>query len=148
MPLTPSGTFPSGYVDGFSITKAGYVQITLTGEVLFISNTTAYPGIYAPVTVSVRSTPGGILPGNPTGITDTFNIRLQTPVVKPSFGSATNRLQLPLSWTRIANLSVGTYAVFICSDAGFFDTSGNLGYGVPVTDRLFNGRIDVFQPTV
>lgn len=148
MPLSPSGTAPTGYVDSFVITKAGFVQITLTGEVLFLSNTTAYPGIYAPVTVSLRSIPGGTLPGTATGVTDTFNIRLQTPVVKPSFGAATNRLQLPLSWTRISNLSVGTYAVFICSDAAFYDTAGNLGYAVPVSDRLFNGRIDVFQPTV
>lgn len=148
MPLSPSGTAPTGYVDSFTISKAGFVQITLTGEVLFVSNTTAYPGIYAPVTVSLRYTPGGTLPGTATGVTDTFNIRLQTPVVKPAFGAATNRLQLPLSWTRISNLSVGTYAVFICSDAAFYDTAGNLGYAVPVADRLFNGRIDVFQPTV
>lgn len=148
MPLSPSGTAPTGFVDSFVISKAGFVQITLTGEVLFLSNTTAYPGIYAPVTVSLRSIPGGVLPGSFTGTYDTFNIRLETPVVKPSFGAATNRLQLPLSWTRITNLSVGTYAIFICSDAAFYDTAGNLGYAVPVADRLFNGRIDVFQPTV
>lgn len=148
MPLTPSGTAPTGYVDGFTITKAGFVQITLTGEVLFGSNTTIYPGIYAPVTVSLRYTPGGTLPGVATGVSDTFNIRLQTGVFKPAFGLARNVLQLPLSWTRITNLSVGSYAVFICSDAAFFDSAGNLGYAVPVTDRLFNGRIDVFQPTV
>ncbi len=148
MPITPSGTPPTGYVDSFVISKAGFVQITLTGEVGFSSNTTAYPGIYAPVTVSLRYLPTGTLPGSATGTFDTFNIRLETPVVKPAFGAATNRLQLPLSWTRITNLSVGTYAIFICSDAAFYDTAGNLGYAVPVADRLFNGRIDVFQPTV
>jgi len=148
MPISPSGTAPTGFVDSFVISKAGFVQITLTGEVGFSSNTTAYPGIYAPVTVSLRYLPSGTLPGSATGVSDTFYIRLQTPVVKPAFGAATNRLQLPLSWTRITNLSVGTYAVFICSDAAFYDTAGNLGYAVPVTDRLFNGRIDVFQPTV
>jgi len=148
MPITPSGTPPTGYVDSFVISKAGFVQITLTGEVGFSSNTTAYPGIYAPVTVSLRYLPTGTLPGSATGTFDTFYIRLQTPVVKPAFGAATNRLQLPLSWTRITNLSVGTYAIFICSDAAFYDTAGNLGYAVPVADRLFNGRIDVFQPTV
>ena len=148
MPISPSGTAPSGYVDSFVISKAGFVQITLTGEVGFSSNTTAYPGIYAPVTVSLRYLPTGTLPGSATGVSDTFNIRLQTPVVKPAFGAAVNVLQLPLSWTRITNLSAGTYAIFICSDAAFFDTAGNLGYAVPVTDRLFTGRIDVFQPTV
>ncbi len=148
MPISPSGTAPTGYVDSFVISKAGFVQITLTGEVGFSSNTTAYPGIYAPVTVSLRYLPTGTLPGSATGTFDTFNIRLETPVVKPAFGAATNRLQLPLSWTRITNLSVGTYAIFICSDAAFYDTAGNLGYAVPVADRLFNGRIDVFQPTV
>lgn len=149
MPLSPSGTSPTGYVDSFSVSKAGYIQITLTGEVLFSSNSTLYTGVYAPVTVSINKIVGGVLPGTATGITDTFHIRLVAPAVVPSLGAPPiNRLQLPLSWTRIANFSIGTYAVFICSDAAFYDTSGVLGYSVPVSDRLFNGRIDVYQPTV
>ena len=149
MPPSPSGTYPFGYVDSFVVTKASYIQITLTGEVLFQSNSTLYTGVYAPVTVSINKIVGAVLPGTATGITDTFNIRVVAPAVIPSLGGpAVSRLQIPLSWTRIANFGVGTYAVFICSTAGFYDTAGNLGYTVPVADRLFNGRIDVYQPTV
>jgi hypothetical protein len=148
MPLTPSGTAPTGYVDSFVITKPGYVQISVTGEVDFMSNTTIYPGVYAPVTISLRDITGGSLPGSATGVIDTFQIRMGSAVFLPAFGAATSRLYLPLSWTRITNLPVGTYAIFACSDAGFFDAAGNLGYAVPVTDRLFTGRIDVYQPTV
>ena len=148
MPLTPSGTAPTGYVDGFVITKAGYVQISVTGDIAFTSNTTIYPGVYAPVTISLRDITGGSLPGTATGVIDTFEIRMASAVFLPSFGAATSRLYMPLSWTRITNLPVGTYAIFACSDAGFFDAAGNLGYSVPVTDRLFTGRIDVYQPTV
>ena len=148
MPLTPSGTAPTGYVDSFVITKAGYIQISVTGDIAFNSNTTLYPGVYAPVTISLRNITGGSLPGTATGVTDTFEIRMASAVFQPSFGAATSRLYMPLSWTRITNLAVGTYAIFACSDAGFFDAAGNLGYAVPVTDRLFTGRIDVYQPTV
>jgi hypothetical protein len=149
MPLTPSGTSPTGYLDSFLVTKPGFIQITVTGEVIFSSNTTSYPGVYAPVTISIRKITGGTLPGTATGISDTFNIRLQAPAVIPSLGgSPISRLDLPLSWTRNGNFAAGTYAVFICSDAGFYDSSGNLGYSVPVSDRLFNGRVDIFQPTI
>lgn len=148
MPSSPSGTSPTGYVDSFVVTKAGYVQITLIGEIVLLSNTTIYPNVYAPVTVSLRNISGGSLPGTSTSIVDTFSYRVVAPVVQPSFGSATNRLQTPLVWNRVANLPIGTYAVFVCADAYFNDAAGNLGYTVPVNDRQFNGRMNIFQSNI
>jgi hypothetical protein len=148
MPSSPSESFPTGYVDSFVVTKAGYVQITLIGEIIIGSNTTAYPNVYAPVTVSLRNISGGTLPGTTTSIADTFSFRVVAPIVKPAFGSAVNRLQTPLVWNRVTNLPVGTYAVFACSDAYFNDSGGNVGYTVPVNDRQFNGRMNVFQAMI
>jgi hypothetical protein len=103
MPLTPSGTAPTGYVDSFVITKAGYVQISVTGDIAFTSNTTAYPGVYASY-YFIKSITGGSLPGTATGVIDTFEIRMASAVFQPAFGSATSRLYMPLSWTRTTNL--------------------------------------------
>lgn len=146
MPLVPSGLYPTGYLDSFTITKAGYIQISVTGELLFISNTTSYPGIYAPITISLRTLTGS-LPGVDTGVSDTFNIRMQTPVIKPALTAATNRLQMPFTWTRMANLPAGNYGVFVCGDAAFLDTAGNIGYSTVPADRSFIGRVNVLQPT-
>jgi hypothetical protein len=148
MPSSPGSLYPNGYLDSFVITKAGYVQITVIGEIFFASNTTAYPNVYAPITVSLRTITGGTLPGDATGVVDTFRYRVVAPIVKPDFGAATNRLQIPLVWNRVANLPIGTYAVFVCGEAFFNDVDGNLGYTVPVVDRQFNGRMNIFQAMI
>lgn len=145
MPLSPTGI--DGFIDSFSITKTGYINLFVVGEVLFVSNSLLYPGVYAPVTISLRS--GNTLPGTATGVFDTFNIRMMAPVFVPGLGGpATNRLQVPLNWSRVINLSPGTYLVYICADAGFYDNAGTLQYTVPLADKLFNGRINVLQPTI
>ena len=149
IPTSTSGTSPTGFVQNFSVTTAGLIQTSLIGEILFISNTTAYPNVEAYLTVEIRNVTGGY-PGTSMGISDTFTIRMVAPVVKVGVFVFTyqNRLQIPFTWSKVYNFSVGTYALYISASAYFNDGSGNLGYTTTATNRLFTGRVDVYQPTV
>lgn len=147
IPAAVSGTAPTGYLTGFSITKPGWVILVVTGDIDVNSNGTSFPGFNGAFTFSVYQ--GTTFPGTPTGVTDTIQVRLGAMVFKPAFGSAYHSVFVPVSWTRIVYVSTaGTYSVAINGTGAFYDSAGNVGYNTVSTDRYFYGRASIYQPTI
>ena len=140
------GDFNNGWIGGFTVSKDGYVSITISGFIYVSSNTTAYPGLYGVIVPAIYKYTGsgaGTLTAN-----ETQYILVTAPVIQPSFGLPVNRYQNVYVWTRNIYLTAGTYSGYLNSSFNFKDTAGVNQYAVPATDCLFSGYVNSLQPSV
>jgi hypothetical protein len=148
MSTTPGvqGDVNNGWIGSFTVSKDGYVSVTISGFIYVSSNTTSYPGLYGAVVPAIYRYTGS---GSGTLIAnETQYILVTAPVFQPAFGSAVNRYQNVYVWTRNVFLTAGTYSGFLNSSFNFKDTSGVNQYAPPASDRLFSGYINSLQPAV
>jgi hypothetical protein len=136
----------NGWIGGFTVSKDGYVSVTISGFIYITSNTTLYPGLYGtlvPAIYKYTGTGAGTLMAN-----ETQYALVTAPVYKPGLAAAVNRYQNVYAWTRNIYLTSGTYSVYLNSSFSFLNTSGVVQYTPPATDRLFSGYVNSLQPSV
>ena len=136
----------NGWIGAFTVSKDGYVSVTISGFIYVTSNTTSYPGLYGalvPAIYKYTGTGAGTLMAN-----ETQYALVTAPVYKPGLAAAVNRYQNVYVWTRNIYLTSGTYSVYLNSSFSFLDTGGVVQYTPPATDRLFSGYVNSLQPSV
>jgi hypothetical protein len=140
------GDINNGWIEAFTVSKDGYVSVTISGFIYVASNTTSYPGLSGTLLTSLYkytgSGPGTLM------ASETQYIAVSAPTVKPAFGAAVSVYQNVYVWTRNIYLTSGTYSAYLNSNFNFLDTAGVAQYTPPTTNRLFSGYVNSLQPSV